>query len=687
MITVQLFFRYTTLLLLITLTGCAFTPWPKSAVSGNTPEERVESAKQHAEITPDSVDTRKDLYLTKEKSVNALLIEANDALLNQQLDTALGLYQRVRDLSPDHHQANAGIAKINQMKQHIDQIADAETKFKEDQYNEAKRIVHQVLIENPHFPPALVLDGKLKQSEQGAYIEVPSLKPSIQKPISLEFRDADIKLIFEALTRVTGINFILDKDIKPFTKATVFIKNATVEDAINMVLASNGLLKKNLTSNSALVYPSTSAKNKDYQELMMRSFYLANTTAARVASMLKAVLKVKDMYVDDRINMLSLRDTPEVIRLAEKLITANDLPDPEVMLELEVIEINRSRLQELGIIYPSQLSVATGSTMTLDALLNDINKKSTVVTSYNGINPSVNFKKTTGDINILSNPRLRIRNNEKAKIAVGDKIPLITTTIVSGSATSSSQSVQYLDVGLKLELEPRITIDNYVNIKLGLEVNALGNQVTTINGAPVYQIGSRNADTILRLKDGETQVLGGLISDDERKNTNQLPGLGDIPVIGRLFSNNQKTKQKTEIVLVITPHIISNISRPKADVTEYWSGTESVVSDKPQTYAPVSNSGVSSALDTVPDKTEKTLSPALDVPGESFDNENGSSSSKAATDSATAKKSTSSDDTAQKQITVTPNPTTQPAEATTTNINTMSKPIDSVNLNNSKAGQ
>jgi general secretion pathway protein D len=201
-------------------------------------------------------------------------------------------------------------------------------------------------------------------------------------------------------------------------------------------------------------------------------------------------------------------------------------------------------------------------------------------------NPAVNFRKTTGDVNLLSNPRIRVRNNEKAKILVGDKVPIITTT--STANVGVSENVQYVDVGLKLDVEPRITADNFVNIKVGLEVSSLGDKTNTRNGATVYTIGTRNADTILRLKDGETQVLAGLISDDERKNASKLPGLGDIPLLGRLFANQQDQKTKTEIVLAITPRIISNIVRPKAEISEYWSGTESVITDKPDISIPTS---------------------------------------------------------------------------------------------------
>ena len=447
---------------------------------------------------------------------------------------------------------------------------------------------------------ALALQTEIRDQSPLPRIEPPKLKPPFQKPVTLELRDVSVKIMFEALSRATGINFILDKDIKTETKVTAFIKDSSIQDAIEMVLATNGLDKKALTETSALIFPNTAQKNRDYKELMIRSFYLTNASAKSVAETIKTVLKTKDVVVDDRLNMIVMRDTPEIIRIAEKLVAANDLADPEVMLEIEVLEVSRSRLQELGINYPNQiavnnlvnvstattagLAVATTNTLTPQPLSIESFKHLTAGSLGVSPNPSINFRKTTGDVNLISNPRIRVRNNEKAKVLVGDKVPIITTT--STANVGISESVTYLDVGLKLDVQPRITLDDFVNIKIDLEVSSLGEKTITKNGANIYSIGTRNASTFLRLKDGETQVLAGLILDDERKNASKLPGLGDIPLLGRLFSDQEDKKNKTEIVLAITPRILGNISRPSAEIAEYWSGTEVQINDRPQISLP-----------------------------------------------------------------------------------------------------
>ena len=588
------------LAILMQLSSCAFAPWEKPAINNNTPEANVLSAQKKLALKPADAALRKNLLVTIEQAVTQLATQAEQARLAGDSDAALRFYDRILSVAPDNAVAANGKLQIIKETSQRDKLEKAKALIGNKQIDAAQKLIREVLVESPQQASALALQAQIDSLTPQAALAPPKLKPAFDKPVSLELRDANIKVVFEALSRATGINFILDKDIKPDTKATIFIKKARIEDAIEMVLSSNGLKKKVLTENTAFVYPNTLVKLKDYQELVIRSFYFTNTSAKQAAVLLKSMLKTKDIFVDDRLNMLVMRDTPEVIKIAEKLVAANDLEDPEVMLEIEVLEVSRSRLQELGIEYPSRVAlnslipittvtsgagiaasstVNTATQLTLEGLLR--NNKSRFDVSPN---PAVNFRKINGDVNLLSNPRIRVKNNEKAKILVGDKVPIITTT--STANVGISENVQYVDVGLKLDVEPRITLDDFVNIKIGLEVSSLGERTITRNGATVFTIGTRNANTVLRLKNGETQVLAGLILDDERKNASKVPGLGDIPLLGRLFSNQEDRKSKTEILLAITPRIIVNISQPKSEISEYWSGTENVITDKPQINLP-----------------------------------------------------------------------------------------------------
>ena len=582
------------------LSSCAFAPWEKSAVDGKTPEERSASAQKEARAKPEAAIPRKELLVTQDQAITELLTEAEKSRNNNQLAESNALYERVIALAPNNVRAISGKASIEREQKQQVRIEEARKLSTAKNSDAALAILRGVMMENPKNAEALALQNEIRNQNPLPRIEPPKLKPPFQKPVTLEFRDVSVKMMFEALSRATGINFILDREIQSDSKATAFIKNAPIEEAIEMVLATNGLQKKALTETSALIFPNTVQKNKDYKELMIRNFYLTNATANQVATNLKMILKVRDIVVDERLNMIVIRDTPEVVRMAEKLIAANDLADPEVMLEIEVLEVSRSRLQELGIAYPNQIAVnnltniatstttavATTSTSVLTAQPLTIQSFKRLTAGSLGVspNPALNLRKTTGDVNLISNPRIRVRNNEKAKVLVGDKVPIITTT--STANVGISESVAYLDVGLKLDVQPRITLDDFVNIKIDLEVSSLGASTTSKNGATLYTIGTRAASTQLRLKDGETQVLAGLILDDERKNASKLPGLGDIPMLGRLFSNQEDKKTKTEIVLAITPRILGNISRPNAEISEYWSGTEVLINDRPQISVP-----------------------------------------------------------------------------------------------------
>lgn len=552
------------------LPACQMLPW-QTQQTVTTPDGKVHALAKELSEQPNNVVLRNRWYQEREQAIYDLTIAAEAADAHGDIASAKALYARVLTLDPYHRKA-----LDYDHTSHRDQVLNKqldEAKKHFDQPTQAQKQVKDVLLEQPGNPEAKALENKLVAMEPKARAPLPQLQFGLHKPVSLELRDANIKVVFEALTKATGVSFILDKDIKPDMKASVFIKKIPVEDAIDMVLASNGLQKKVLSANSALVYPATSQKNKDYQDLLIRNFYFSNTSAKQCADMLKAILKIKDVYVDERLNMLVLRERPEVITLAEKMIRAQDIADPEVMLEIEVLEVTRNKLKQVGITYPNQLSVVN-SPLTLD-ILKSIHDTNLSVTP----NPSVQFGATDSDVDLLSNPRIRVKNNEKAKVNVGSKVPVITTNTTANVGTS--ESVSYIDVGLKLEVEPKILLDDFVSIKVNLEVSSLGDAVILTNGSKVYNIGTRNANTVLRLRHGETQILAGLIQDADRRNVNKLPGFGDIPILGRLFSNHTDEKDKTEIVLAITPKILSNVTLPEATFSEYWSGTDTIISDKP----------------------------------------------------------------------------------------------------------
>jgi general secretion pathway protein D len=273
-----------------------------------------------------------------------------------------------------------------------------------------------------------------------------------------------------------------------------------------------------------------------------------------------------------------IKDTPAAIRLAERLIAAQDLAEPEVMLEVEVIEVASNWLQQLGLRFPDTIAwslvgaAGVPGQVTLPEWLN----RSSDLVRLQFTDPLflLNLKQNDGSANVLANPRIRVKNKEKARIHIGDRVPVITTT-AAATGGFVSESVSYLDIGLKLEVEPLIFLEDEVGMKVGLEVSNIVKEIRSVGSNSLnYQIGTRNAATVLRLKDGETQVLAGLISREDRRSADRVPGLGELPIVGRLFSSTNDTRNRTEIMLLITPHLARALVRPDASSVEFAAGTE-----------------------------------------------------------------------------------------------------------------
>jgi general secretion pathway protein D len=414
----------------------------------------------------------------------------------------------------------------------------------------------------------------------------------LKKPVTLQFRDANVRMVFEALSRTTGLNVILDRDVRADLKTTIFVRDATVEDTVNLILLQNQLEKKVLNATTMFIYPATPAKQKEYQDLKVRTFQVSNGDAKHLQNVLKSVLKMKDVALDERSNTLVIRDTPDAVAVAEKVVLAHDLPDAEVMLEVEVVEVSRERLLDLGISWPTGAAIGTPESVNTLGTLRTLTRDQLTMTP---LAVGLNLKLTDTDANLLASPRIRARDREKARILIGDKVPVITNSVTPVSTGSSvvTGSVQYIDVGIKLEVEPRVYLEGDVGIKLNLEVSNIVKQIGdgSANSTLAYQIGTRNASTTLRLRDGETQVLGGLISDQERNSADKVPGLGQLPVLGRLFRNDSGTTTKTEIVLAITPHIVRGAGVAESRYRDVYSGSEAMMREIPLRLDPIGAAG------------------------------------------------------------------------------------------------
>jgi general secretion pathway protein D len=553
----------------------------KSLIAEGRYEAAIPVIKEALANDPLNAEYRMSLNTTRAIVVNQFMVSADNWVRQGNLAEAEKAYQQILRYEPDNPVAKQGLEHIVMTRRHRQVVLDAEALFKQNdpiKTTEALEKLRAVLSENPDNKEALNLKARINEALSK---QTPDLKlaEAFRKPISLEFRDAPLRAVFDVVAKLSGLNFFFDKDIRPDLKTSVLAKNTTVEDAIRVLLVTNQLEQKVLNENTLLIYPNTQQKLQDYQTLSVRAFLLTNSDVKAVSNTIKTIVKTKDMAVDERLGLIIIRDTPEAIRMAERIVALQDLSDPEVMLDVEVLEVQRSKLLELGIQWPSQMALSplqvAGSPVTLQTL-QDLNS-STIQASVGST--LINARKVDTRGNILTNPRIRVRNKEKAKILIGDRVPVITTT--STSTGFVSESVSYVDVGLKLEVEPNIYLDDQVAIKIALEVSNIVKEVLSKTGTLTYQIGTRNANTLLQLKDGETQILAGLISNDDRSTANKVPFLGEMPILGRLFGSQKDDNQRSEILLSITPRIVRSIRRPDLQLAEFDAGTSTNIGAQP----------------------------------------------------------------------------------------------------------
>jgi len=569
------------LVLIVLLAGCATAPSPveqaREYYSAGRGDEALTVLEQAMRQRPGDQGLRREYFRLRDTLAGQWLAQAEVLRQAGHHDEAQALYARVQAHDPGNPRAQSGLAQIDTDRRHRALVAEAEQLVKAGKAREAQDILRPVLTEYPQHREARRLQRTIDERLLKPAIATVQLRPSIAKPISLDLREVTLRNVFEVLQRASGINFVFDRDVRTDQRTSIALRDATIEEAIRMAMLTNSLENKVLSENTVFVYPNTPQKQREYQELVVKGFYLSNADVKQTANMIRTLVKTRDIFIDEKINLLVLKDTPAAIQLAQRLIAAQDLAEPEVMLEVEVMEVNRNKLLELGIKYPDTLAIglvgAAGTPGTLT--LREWHNRNPDMVQLSFTNPLFLFalKQQDGVSNTLANPRIRVKNKEKARIHIGDRVPVITTT-AAATGGFVSESVTYLDVGLKLEVEPLISLEDEVNMKVSLEVSNITQTVKSTSGTLTYQLGTRTAATNLRLRDGETQVLAGLISNDERRSADRIPLLGELPIAGRLFSHTLDNNTRTEIVLLITPRLARTLARPDAASVEFAAGTE-----------------------------------------------------------------------------------------------------------------
>lgn len=584
--------KLSTALLAIMLVACSSTEMrqnqgnlelqqARDMINAGQTEAGIERLKSLVRTFPDNPEYRNYLKQQQDLQLAIQLRDADQLKQQQRWGEAEIAFRHVLELDGQNQRAQNGIQQIRIAATHEAMLQRADDMLAKQDWEGAQLLARTVLAEDSSNRSARALFEQIEQKRMDKVVNPPHIRSAFKRPISLEFKDVSIKSVFEFISQAAAINFTYDQELRGDQRTSVFLRNTPIEEAIDVILASNQLGKKVLNDNTLLIYPMS--RSQEYQETFVRSFYLSNTDAKKLMNMIKTVVKTKDIYIDEKLNTLVMRDTPEAIRTAEKLIMSQDMAEPEVMLEVEVLEINRRSLENIGIRYPTTASIGVQGRDTVNGTttlspgkltINELKNFNSNLGVFSISDPvlALNLLQQDTDTNLLANPHIRVKNREKAKIHVGDRIPVLTS--VANSTGFVSQTVNYIEVGIKLDVEPTILLRDEVSIKVGLEVSNQTDRMTTSSGTVTYTIGTRNASTILRLKNGETQILAGLLRDDEQKVSNRVPGLSKLPLVGKLFSDRNNDHSKKEIALLITPRIINNLTPESAVYTAFPAGID-----------------------------------------------------------------------------------------------------------------
>lgn len=574
-------------LLLVAVAGCSASPAFRAGEDLYHQGRYDEAVKEYSTALlkqPDRQEYRLRLVSAKEKASEAHFERGRKFAQQDRLTEAATAFRLALELTPALQAAQNELHKVEQLQQAQKLVEEADGFYRARRFPQAKSNLQQALQIRPNDQRALELLEKVRQkpvvSMDGFELEITS-----DKPITLKFKDANIRDVFNILSKLSGVNFIFDEDMKT-QNVSVFLEEGTFPQALELLLNMNNLGKKVLNAKNIIIYPRTKDKDKKYDDQVIQTFYLSNIDAKKAVNMLRTMLQLRKIYVHEELNALVVRDTPDTIKLAQQILESADRADSEVVFDLELIEVNHSdRLDfgpklssysvSAGLGQVTTTTSGTGGTTVTTTAPNSTNLTaglSSLETFYSLPTAQFDFLKQKTDAEVLANPRIRVKNREKSKVHIGSREPVVTVT-VTGTDTRQD-NVQYVDVGVKLDIEPNIQLDDTIVTKLNLEVSNVSGRQTTASGTQVLTITTTNAQTGLTLKNGERTIIGGLVRDDVSKSKNTVAFLGELPLIGNLFTSHNNTKAKREILLSITPRIVRSVEMPRADVATIWSGGE-----------------------------------------------------------------------------------------------------------------
>jgi general secretion pathway protein D len=502
-----------------------------------------------AKANPQHQDTRLALERAKLRATQVHVSNGRRLASVGKLDEALVEYQIASQLSPASTEIDDALRNLRgALRTRVAVTADGKTQL-------------QSLIERTRDLPPAGLD----------------LPADAKLPDSLVFRDASSRDVYTALARFAGVSIVFDPAFRD-APLTIDLRKTTLEQALTSVSASTRNFYRITAPRTLAIVPDTPAKRREYEEEVVRTFYLSNADLKETIDLLRIVIDARRISSVAGTNAIALKDTPERVAAAGKLIAAIDKARPEVMIEVDVLEVNRGRLKEFGLQIASPGSAGIDGAVSInqpDLTLRDLQTLTSAdvfLTTF----PALFYRllKTDDSARMLANPQLRTVEGTAAQARFGERVPVPNTTfqpIATGGVNQQPvTSYTYENIGVNIDITPRTHHNDEVSLALKVEVSAISG--TGYGGLPTF--GSRSVNTIIRLRDGETSVLAGLIREEERTTIEGIPGLSDIPLIGRLFARNTSERIESDIIITLTPHIVRVLDLSEVDLRPFKVGRD-----------------------------------------------------------------------------------------------------------------
>ncbi len=509
-----------------------------------------------------------------------------------KIEEAKQFYERCLAYNSENPTARAGLTRIANREKALAAVTRGQDLLTRKANREALREAEIALELVPDLPQAKQL---LEKARAALGREAPGQKDGDalalfpDRPVTLRFRDTDIKEVLEVFARLSTVNIFTDDAVGP-KRITANFRDLPIREAFRLILSSNRFFAKQVAPNTVVVVPDNPGKRQQYEDLFVKTFYLVNADAKVAVNLVRTILNTRQIFVNEKLNALVVRDTPQKLELARKLLEANDRGTAEVEVELEVLEVDRDRVQNLGVVFNDSLTATLQVPSTRIGGMQFVGFFRAGVLSITNPQLTLNLVKTLGDTRILAHPTIRVLDRQKARLLIGQRFPFqisqlssvpatagaagTTPVAPTGAVTTTETRVEYRDVGLKLTLTPTIHLNGEVTVEINFEISAIAAGATSVTGTATPTVNTRNMDSFIKVRDGETRLLGGLFQDNDIETTRKIPFLGDLPAVGRvLFSNVNSEKRRTDVLVAVTPRLVKVIDRPGSEIEQFFSGT------------------------------------------------------------------------------------------------------------------